>query len=296
MLLERNPGGAPANVAAAVAKLGRQASFLGKVGDDEFGRFLKETLEQQAVDTAGLIVTDEYPTTLAFVHLNDEGDRSFSFYRKHSADQMLRFEEIELRRLAQTAVFHFGSVSMTSNPAAEATIRAAEYAKEHGALISYDPNLRPPLWRSLDEARAAIIQALRLADLVKISEEEVEFLTGTSDMEEGSRRIAEEYGTQVICVTLGPEGCLVRRGEQIIAVPGFTVKAIDTTGAGDSFMGSMLYQILESGLRVNELTGEQLGEFARFANAAGALTTLKRGGITALPELPEVLALLQGSR
>jgi len=291
-LFERNPGGAPANVLAVVSKLGLSTVFMGKVGQDAFGEFLRDTLIQQGIDTKGLILTKEANTTLAFVHLGEGGERSFSFYRNPGADMLLRKEELDEDILKNSYIFHFGSVSMTKEPARTATLEAAKKAKELGRIISYDPNLRPPLWDSLEEAREIISLGIPFADVLKISEEELEFLTGKKDPEAGSKLLHEQYGIPVILITLGPDGCFYRSGDHTGYSPGFKVKAVDTTGAGDAFLGGFLYQLIKSGKSASQLDENELNEAVRFANATGALTTTKRGAIPAMPSMDEVNKML----
>jgi fructokinase len=292
MLFERNPGGAPANVLAAMAKLGLRTAFIGKVGLDPFGAFLKDVLEKQAIDTKGLLQTEEAKTTLAFVHLDETGDRTFSFYRNPGADMLLTEEEVKEEILRKASIFHFGSVSMSREPARGATLKAAEKARSMGKLVSYDPNLRPPLWENLAEAKNIILQGLQYTDIFKISEEELVFLTETNDLEYGTSQLYEHYKTPVILVTLGAKGCFYRRKEQTNLCPGFHVDAIDTTGAGDAFLGGFLYKLIMSGKQTNELTNVDLNEMVRFANAMGALTTTRKGAIPAIPTLEETISLL----
>lgn len=292
-LFERNPGGAPANVLAVVSKLGLSSAFIGKVGQDAFGEFLRDVLVQQNIDTQGLILTDEANTTLAFVHLDEKGDRSFSFYRNPGADMLLKDSDVDEEILNNSAIFHFGSVSMTKEPARSATLKTAEKAKAMGKTISYDPNLRPPLWDSLDEAKEIMSKGLPYADILKISEEELEFLTGDKDPETGSRLLYDKYKTPVILVTLGPDGCFYRSGEITGSSPAFDVTVVDTTGAGDAFLGGFLYKFIKSGKRVTELDQGELSEAVKFANAMGSLTTAKRGAIPAIPTMDEVSKLLE---
>mgnify|MGYP000845557707 FL=1 len=293
-LYECNPGGAPANVLACLAELGKKTAFLGKVGDDEFGRFLRDVLAERGICTKGLILDSEANTTLAFVHLHPDGDRSFSFFRKPGADTLLRPDEIDRAQL-NAAIFHFGSLSLTNDPSRSATLTALRWAKEKGMLVSYDPNLRPPLWPSLEEARRQIQAVMRQADLVKISHEELEFLTGTDDLEAGSAQLSRDYGLRLLLVTLGKDGCYFRLGELNGRVPGFQVQAVDATGAGDGFLGGMLYEILRRGKALEAWTGEEMASSVRFANAIGALVVTRKGGIPAMPKLAEVQRLLSTS-
>lgn len=290
-LFEANPGGAPANVLACLAKLGRKTAFLGKVGADEFGRFLREVLASRGISTHGLVLEEGAQTTLAFVHLHDDGDRSFSFYRSPGADTLLRPEEVDGKQLT-ASIFHFGSLSLTHEPARSATLAALHWAKERGMLISYDPNLRPPLWASLAEAKRQILAVMDQADIVKISREELEFLTGSERLAEGSAQLVREYGTGLLLITLGKDGCFFRLGDLTGLVPGFPVQAVDATGAGDGFLGGMLHEILRRGKALEEWSLEELEESVRFANAIGALVVTRKGGIPAMPSLAEVQSFL----
>ncbi|WP_461367745.1 PfkB family carbohydrate kinase [Candidatus Darwinibacter acetoxidans] len=286
-LFECNPGGAPANVLACLAQLGKKTAFVGKVGDDEFGRFLREVLVARGIATQGLILDAKESTTLAFVHLHADGDRSFSFYRKPGADTRLRPEEVDRSQL-DAAIFHFGSLSLTHEPARSATLTALRWAKEKGMLISYDPNLRPPLWPSLEEAKRQILAVMDQADIVKISHEELEFLMGTGDLAGASAQLCREFGLTLLLVTLGKDGCYFRAGELAGLVPGFKVQAVDTTGAGDAFLGGLLFEVLRRDKGPKEWTSEELAESVRFANAVGALAVTRKGGIPAMPSLAQV--------
>ena len=285
---EQNPGGAPANVLTSLSKLGRRTSFIGKVGDDQFGYFLKDILEDNDIDSNGLVFSKDTNTTLAFVHLDKEGDRSFSFYRKPGADIMLQKEEISFHTLEQTRLFHFGSLSLTNEPAATATLEALAFARKQDVLISYDPNLRKLLWEDLDYAKKMMQEGLKYADIVKLSEEELEFLTGESDLTVGTKALEEAFNTKLIFVTLGKEGCFYRRGSLTGQVTGFSVKALDTTGAGDAFLGGALHQFMQSNRSIQQLEKQDLESISYYANAVGALVTTKYGGIPAMPTEQEV--------
>ncbi|MGE5581241.1 MAG: carbohydrate kinase family protein [Bacillota bacterium] len=293
-LFEENPGGAPANVLAAVAKLGKKSAFIGMVGKDQFGLFLKEALRQNGIETGGLKFSETANTTLAFVHLDAGGDRSFSFYRKPGADMMLTPDDLDYDLLKKARIFHFGSVSMTGEPSRSATLAAAKFAKEHGLMVSYDPNYRPPLWPSLEEARKVIISGLQYADILKVSAEELELITGTNDLAKGSASLHDQ-GISVVLVTLGPEGCFYRYQGGSGKLAAYEVKVIDTTGAGDAFLGGILYWF--SGLSLTEIKRLNQAEFEKmvaFANAMGALSTTKKGAIPAMPSLEEVKQLTRG--
>mgnify|MGYP001159215412 CR=1 FL=1 len=292
---QRAAGGAPANVAAAVAKLGGKSRFIGKVGRDAFGEYLRGTLEAVGVEAA-LIETDEARTCLAFVSLRADGERDFLFYREPSADILLRAGEIREEWIRDAAVFHFGSVSLANEPCRTATLETARRAREHGALISFDPNVRLPLWPGEERAKREILEAMPLADVVKVSEEEAVFLSG-KDVHAGARQLLE-YGPRIIVVTMGAQGCRVVTRRADFHVPGIRVRAVDTTGAGDAFVGGMLYRLAALHLQAAEIEDRcSDGEFAkdvfRFANCVGALATTGRGAIPSLPAMAEVEKVLE---
>jgi fructokinase len=288
----RAAGGAPANVAAAVAKLGGRSRFIGKIGRDPFGQYLRETLEQVGVEAA-LVETDEARTCLAFVSLREDGERDFLFYRNPSADMLLRTEELRPEWLADAAVYHFGSVSLISEPCRTATLDAARMAADKGVLVSYDPNVRLPLWPSAEQAKSEILAQMPLADIVKVSEEEIEFLLGR-DVLSGARELLA-MGPKAIVVTLGPAGCRVITRKSDQQVSGIRVDAVDTTGAGDGFVGGMLFQLAALGIGAKEIetafeNAELLTKVFGFANRVGAITTTRRGAIPALPTMEEVIS------
>lgn len=278
-----HPGGAPCNFLAALSKYGAKTAFLGKVGEDAFGALLRKTLEQSGIDTQGLLTDPEVFTTLAFVTFDAQGDRSFSFARKPGADTRLSREELNLSLLDQTRVFHFGTLSLTDEPVRTATREAVAYAKERGKWITFDPNLRKPLWSSLDRAREEILWGLGQADVVKISEDEVDFLWGC-DFSEGARRLLEEYGVSLAMVTLGGEGCYLANPLDRVRVRSPKVTPVDTTGAGDIFGGSAVSRLLELGKEPAQLNREELLYIGRFASASASLSTQKAGGIPSIPE------------
>lgn len=287
VLFERNPGGAPPNVLAAIARLGGRGAFIGKVGADQFGHFLKRVLDENNIESGGLVFSPDENTTLAFVHLDDKGDRSFSFYRKPGADTTLQPGEVDLELIRQSGIFHFGSLTLTAEPARSATLRALEYAKQQGKIVSYDPNWRPPLWESEAAAKAGMLLGLRFADIVKVSEEELGFLTGEKDLEKGSALLFDS-GIRLVVVTLGPKGCFYRCAEGTGRLPTYDVKVVDTTGAGDAFFGGLLYSISKLGKKLEEVSLDEVAEMVDFSNAVGALCTTKRGGIPAMPYPEEV--------
>lgn len=273
---EKAAGGAPANVAAGVAKLGVASAFLGKVGADPFGGYLAETMQRAGVDISGLVFDATARTTLAFVSLAADGDRDFVFYRNPGADELYAIADVRESLITGCEIFHFGSVSMTGEPSRAATLHAARLAREAGKIVSFDPNLRLNLWSS--DAREAIAEAAVLADIVKVSEEEMAFLP-------------PGLAPKLLLVTRGAKGCTWKTAKAAGEVGGFAVAAVDTTGAGDAFVAAMLAQILENG-SVPEDAGT-VSEFCRFANAAGALATTRRGAIPALPGRTAIVDLLQ---
>lgn len=287
-LFERNPGGAPANVLAALSKLGAKTAFIGAVGNDQFGRYLKDCLSNNNIDASGLVMTDTANTTLAFVHLTDEGDRSFSFYRNPGADTMLKPTDISEKIIKEAGIFHFGSLSLSDEPARSATLKALQIARDNSLLISYDPNLRLPLWKSAVDAKREIKRGLEYADILKISEEELLFITGERDLEKGSQ-ILSEMGIGLVFITLGPKGTFFRHGKNTGRLNTYDVKVVDTTGAGDAFLAGILYYLRGKDRGdIALINRTEIKRMADFANALGALTTTKKGAIPALPSLGEI--------
>ena len=290
--LKAQPGGAPGNFLAALQKYGCSTALLGKVGDDTFGHLLKGTLDKLGIDTRGIVVDPAVFTTLAFVTLDATGNRSFSFARKPGADTCLRPEEVDTALLDEGKVLHFGTLSLTDEPARSATRAAVAYAREHGKLISFDPNLRKPLWPSDDAAKEQIEWGLHQADIVKISDEEIEFLWGLSP-EEGAQKLLTEYGVKLVYATLGPKGCHFANRQGCGEVPSPTgLHVIDTTGAGDIFGGSAMSQFLRLNKAPEDLTVEEMRAVTRFACCAASLSTQTHGGITSVVPEEEVRAIL----
>ena len=288
--LAAHPGGAPANLLAALTKFGGKAALLGKVGNDTFGKALLNTLRGAGIETRGLVVSDDVFTTLAFVTLDETGDREFSFARKPGADTQLSYSELDLSLIDETKIFHFGTLSLTDEPAADATRRAVAYAKEKGKLITFDPNLRKPLWRDLSAAADAMLWGLKQADVVKISDEEIDFLFGM-DPKTGALHILEQFGVKLVFATCGAEGCFFatpRAQGHVPALQGVHVK--DTTGAGDIFGGSALWKLLQTGSAPDALTEAQLRDVVSFACTAAGLSTEKHGGISSVPPYEAVLS------
>lgn len=288
-VFEQNPGGAPANVLACAARLGRKTAFIGKVGDDLQGRFLVDTLNRAKIDTRNLRVDERYFTTLAFVKLSERGERSFSFARKPGADTQLSPEELDRNLIAHSGIFHFGSLSLTDEPACSATMEAVRLARQSGAIIAYDPNYRPLLWKNEAEAMEHMRMPLPLVDLLKVSDDEVELLSGRADPRSGAQALVQQRGLRCVVVTIGDHGALVATADGAAMVPGFPTRAVDTTGAGDSFWGGFLTRISESGKPLDALTFQDFQDFARFGNAAASLCVEKRGAMPAMPSRGEVL-------
>jgi fructokinase len=291
----RVAGGAPANVAAAVARLGGESRFIGKVGNDAFGDHLESVLKQCGVETM-LFRTDEAKTTLAFVSLREDGEREFSFYRNPGADMLLSKDEITIESLASGSVFHFGSVSLVAEPSRSATIHAAQLAHLQGLIVSYDPNVRLSLWPSPEEAKRVIRDTLSLAHIVKVNEEEAVFLTGYEDQSRAAGEILE-YGPQAVIITNGEKGSSMWIGGRSIHVPAIPVNAVDTTGAGDAFVGALLFQLSRSGWPASNLAKQLSKEpvardILRFANAAGSIVATRRGAIPSMPTEAEVRQVL----
>ena len=283
-----NPGGAPANFLATLAKLGVGTEFIGKVGRDLFGRMLAEALNKQGVGTRGLVMDERVFTTLAFVALDEAGDRGFSFARKPGADTMLRADEIDRSLIDGAKVFHFGSLSLSAELAKTATYSAVDYARAQGKLISFDPNLRLPLWPEPEEAKRQILWGLGKADIVKISDNEVEFLWEL-DPEAGAKKILEDFGVRLVFVTCGAEGCVFANRNGMGRAPALQgVKPVDTTGAGDIFGGSALYGLLKTGKAPEALSLGELEQISRFACTVAGLSTERLGGISSIPERAEL--------
>ncbi|MCI9154300.1 carbohydrate kinase [Lachnospiraceae bacterium] len=290
-LFEACPGGAPCNVLALLNKMGKKTAFLGKVGKDQFGTLLRATLEDVGINTSSLLTDEQVNTTLAFVHTFPDGDREFSFYRNPGADMMLTAKEVDEEFLAKTRLFHFGTLSMTHEGVREATKKALHAAKDKGLLISFDPNLRPPLWSSLELAKEQMEYGFGFCDILKISDNEIQFVSGMEDYDEGIRYLQEKYQIPLILLTMGKDGSRAYYKGMRVERAGFKCNTIETTGAGDTFCGSSLNYILEHDFE--NLTEEQLGEMLTFANAAAAIVTTRKGAIRAMPEKEEVESLIR---
>lgn len=292
MIMEANPGGAPCNVLAMLRKLGKSCAFIGKVGDDIFGHHLKKTIEEVGISSEGLMTDPDVRTTLAFVKTYEDGDRDFSFYRNPGADMMLRADELPEDMLKSTRIFHFGTLSMTHEGVKEATVKAVDIAKKSGSLISFDPNLRPPLWADMDAAKEAMEWGLSQCDIVKIADNEGEFLTGESDPKEAARILHERYpNISMFNITLGPDGSYHEDGENSVFVPAKKLGGtIETTGAGDTFCASVINAVLEKGS--TDMSVQEISDMLTFANTAAYLITTKKGALRVMPELSEVEAIL----
>lgn len=293
---EQNPGGAPANVVSCISKLGGKTAFIGKVGKDIFGSFISKFLEEYGVDVSGLKFSDTYNTTLAFVKIDESGERSFSFYRKLGADISLEPSDIDYKLIETSRVFHFGSLSMTNEPSKSSTLKALEYAKNNQRIISFDPNLRPALWDNLSHALDEIKSVLNMVDILKVSEDELEFITGVKDFEKGSKILYDQHGIDIILVTRGINGCYYRYKDITGSKPAFkNIKTVDTTGAGDAFLGGFLYFILSKGIcEVSNIDISLLETSIIFANAVAAICTTRRGAMPAMPNISEVSDLING--
>ena len=290
-LLEANPGGAPCNVLALLSKLGHKTAFLGKVGQDGFGDQLADALTEVGIDTRGLRRDPVVHTTLAVVHTHPDGDREFSFYRNPGADMNLRSEELDRKLLADTTIFHFGSLSMTDEPCRSASREAIALAEASGALLSFDPNLREPLWHSLDEAKEQILYGMAHCQILKISDNEIQWLSGLEDYDEGIAWLRSQFNIPLILLSLGKDGSRAYCGDVRVEVPAHLMpNTIETTGAGDTFFGGVLHYILEHGW--HPYSEAELNEMLAFANAGAALITTRKGALRVMPERSEIEALL----
>ncbi len=289
---KKAPGGAPANVAVGLARLGVSAGFMGKVGDDAFGYFLTKVLAENGVDTSQICYADQARTALAFVSLGADGEREFMFYRHPSADMLHRPDEIDAEYIRGAKIFHFGSISLIGEPSRSATFKAVETARDAGLVVSYDPNLRLSLWKNGDAAREGMMSAWRLAKVIKVSEEEIEFLSGMTNTQDGVNALWHD-GLSLLVVTRGKHGCTFFTREFSEDIPGFQVDPVDTTGAGDGFVAGLLKGLLEYPDCWHDRA--KLRQICRFANAVGAITTTERGAIPALPTLSQVEVFLTSS-
>lgn len=282
-IFEQNPGGAPANVAVQAARLGVSAGFIGKVGQDMFGTFLRDTLVKQNVDVENLHFSNDTATSLAFVQLSESGDRDFSFYRNPGADTQITFDEVNKDALANAKVLCFGSLLLTAEPGRTAVPQIVSYAREHGAITAYDPNWRAPLWPNAEAGIHAMKSLLPLSDVVKASDEEIEMLTGCTEIEAGAKEFFK-LGVQAAVITRGAKGCVVCTPKTTLTLNTYDTKVVDTTGSGDSFFGAFLTKLMETGKPVSEINEAELRDAADFANAAGSVCATKKGAIPALAD------------
>lgn len=291
-LFAANPGGAPCNVLAMLQKLGYKTAFIGKVGDDSFGKMLGETIRNVGISDEGLVYDGKVNTTLALVHTMEDGDRDFSFYRKPGADIMLTEDELNKELIRQCKIFHFGSLSLTDEPAASATKAAIDFAKENGKIISFDPNLREPLWDDLEEAKKAIWYGIEKCDILKIADNEIQWLTGAEDYDQGVEIIKARSDASLINVTLGKNGSIsYYKGKRVFVKPFLNENTVDTTGAGDTFCANVLGFVLEHGMEA--LTETDLEQMLTFANAAASIVTTRKGAICSMPEKEEIENLIK---
>lgn len=294
-LFEANPGGAPCNVLAMLAKLGHKTAFLGKVGNDLFGRSLRSTIERLGIDATGLVMDPKVNTTLAIAMLDERGDREFSFYRAPGADMMFLPEEVHYETIRQAKIFHYGSLSMTHEQVRKATHSAAAYANEQGLLLSYDPNYRPPLWENVDIAISEMRYGIEHCQILKISDDELQLIEGDDDLERSARNLIQRYGIQLLLLTKGKAGCAVFSGHHMVEHHAFqSLKTIDTTGAGDTFMGCALDMVLQTNLQ--SIDQQWLQQLACRASAAAALVTTKKGAMLSMPTGEEIDALVLGEK
>lgn len=294
-IFAQNAGGAPANVMAAMAKLGARTAFIGKAGNDMHGRFLKETLDNCGIDSTGFILSDDYFTTLAFVDVKENGEREFSFARNHGADKMLSINDIPFDMISNSHILHIGSISLTAEPCRSATMCAVREAKRANCVISYDPNYRDSLWSGKQEAVSQMRSMLKYADLVKISEEETELMTDESDYEKAAEALLRQ-GVKVAVITLGKLGAYVRTSDGGQIVKGFRNKALDATGAGDAFWGGFLYQFCRCGKLPEEVSVSETASFADFGNAVASVCVESYGAIPAMPTMEQVIEKMQEER
>ena len=292
-LLEANPGGAPCNVLSMLQKLGDKTAFIGKVGNDGFGHLLTKAVQEQGIDTTGLVYDNDVHTTLALVLKKENGDRDFAFYRNPGADMNLKEEEVNESLIASSSIFHFGTLSLTDESVKKATQKAVKVAKENGLTITFDPNLREPLWRSLEEAHEQVAWGLQQADVVKISDNEITWFTGMDNYDEGIAFLQKEYpNLKLICLSMGGDGSKAVYRDIHVAYPAFLQEAtIETTGAGDTFCACMIHTVLENG--IDHLDEEKLKEMLKFANAAASLVTTKKGALRVMPTKEEVETFIE---
>jgi sugar/nucleoside kinase (ribokinase family) len=287
-LFQQNLGGAPANIACAISKLGRSSAFIGMAGEDGFGRFCKDEMRTRGVDVKGLKLSKSKNTTLAFIHHSETGDRSFSFYRKNSADVGLGIDDLDMDIVRNAGIFHFGSVSLSDEPSRSATLHAVKEAKKSGSLISFDPNLRLNLWESGAEMKTVAMNALPYADIVKLSDDEVSFIFGANDFAAAIKHIASRFGIKLVIMTRGARGAMTVVNGRVFEQPAYGVDTIDTTGAGDCFFAGALHCFLGFGKPADALGTDEISRMLAFANASGSLACTKMGAVSSLPSIDEI--------
>ncbi len=292
-VFECNPGGAPCNVLTSITRLGGNSAFIGKVGSDDLGKLLINTLEKENINTKSLHIDKEIGTTLAFVTLDDKGNRSFSFFRNPGADLMLNENEIDEDLIKRAKIFHYGSLSCTAEPAKSASLKAIKIASNNKLIMSYDPNLRLSLWKNEAAARKTILELMQYADIVKLSDEEFEFLTGSKDFETNAKSFMNTYKISLLFVTLGPKGAFYQLNDHQGILKTYDVKVVDTTGSGDSFMGASLYKISTLNKDVHLITKEEIESIVDFANASGSMAATTKGGIPSIPNTEEILQCMK---
>jgi fructokinase len=295
ILYKQNPGGAPANVAVMASRLRTPSAFIGKLGRDMFGNYLKESLKAEKVGVEGLIMDKSFSTTLAFVRKRENGEREFVFYRKNSADLNLNYGEIKLKLIDNCKIFHFGALMLAAEPSKSAVVNAVEYAKQKGKVISYDPNWREHLWKSKSEAVQAMRSVLRYVDIIKVSELELQILTESGNLIPAIASLFKS-GIKIVLITQGAKGCIAATKSGIERLPTYRVETVDTLGAGDSFLGAFLSKLAASNKPPEELDMSELKSFAMFANACGALSSARVGAIPSMPTEKEILELMQNGR
>jgi len=292
-VFQQNPGGAPANVACVLSKLGCKTAFIGKVGEDSFGTCCKNALEANGVNTDFLIFSNRHNTTITFVCLDETGNRNFSFYRDNTADVSLKIDDLENKNYTNTKFFHFGSVSLSDEPSRTAVFTAVQQAKDAGCIISYDPNVRLNLWKDKEIAKQVILEGVKYADILKISEEEAEFLFGGTDCEKVCSMIDSAYNIPIVLITKAEKGCFAMINKKYYSSKGYKQKTVDTTGAGDSFLAGILYKLIVLKKEIGQLKPEEIVEMLNFSNAIGSLVVTKKGAIPAIPSMEEILNCMQ---
>ncbi len=292
---KRNAGGAPANVVCMAAKLGASAGLISKIGGDMFGDYLKKVIEDIGVDTSGLIVDKDFRTSLAFIRKNDDGARDYVFYRKNTADLNLNFNEVRLKLIDECKIFHFGGLSLIREPSKSAVLNSVEYAKSKGKIISFDPNYKPKLWSNTDAAAKSMQNAVRYADIIKVSENELQLISDCGNLLPAVAKLLNE-GVKIICVTQGAKGCIIATNSSVELYSSYKAESVDTIGSGDSFLGGFLFKLLEKAKDISELSMNEIYDMAMYANACGALSSMKTGAIPSMPSQSEVDSFMEKNK